>query len=59
MITGTVPPSTPQATPATNEARSEQRKVIAEAISSTSARRPIGRDSPTAASAASRSAWPP
>ena len=35
MITGTVPPSTLQAAPETYEARSEQRKTIAEAISET------------------------
>ena len=54
MITWTVPPSTLQAAPATYEARCEQRKTIASAISSTSARRPIGRLAPAAASASSR-----
>jgi hypothetical protein len=43
MITCTVPPSTDQALPATYEARSEHKNAIAPAISSLSARRPIGR----------------
>src|SRR4051795_1192266 len=59
MITCTVPPSTLQAAPATYDARSEQRKTIASAISSTSARRPIGRPAPAAASASSRLRPPP
>ena len=40
---GTVPPSTLHAAPVTYAARSEQRKVITEATSSGSARRPSGR----------------
>src|SRR2546423_2355082 len=59
MITWTGPPSTLQAAPATYEARSEHRKRIASAISPTSARRPIGRPAPAAASASSRLRPPP
>ena len=58
MITGTEPPSTDHAAPATFEARSEHRKTIAAAISSGSASRRIGRFEPAASSASSRLGWP-
>ena len=42
MITGTVPPSTDQAAPATFEAASEQRNTITDAISCSVPSRPTG-----------------
>src|SRR5437588_6554137 len=42
MITGTVPPSTDQAAPATFDAASEQRNAITAAISSSDPKRPSG-----------------
>src|SRR3954451_12501762 len=59
MMTGTEPPSTLQAAPATEDARSEHRKTMASAISSISASRPIGRPAPTASTASSRESCPP
>src|SRR5690349_11670393 len=54
MITGTVPPSTPQAAPVTYDARGEHRKAITAAISSGSAIRFNGRPEATAARTSSR-----
>src|SRR6478736_3921056 len=60
MITGTEPPSTLHAAPATYEARSEHRKTIASAISETSASRPNRRDSESSAAFATEYSgiWP-
>ena len=55
MMTGTAPPSTDHAAPATSLARSEQRKTITSAISCGSAKRPSGTLAAAAASASSRS----
>src|SRR5436305_12648135 len=54
MITGTVPPSAPQAAPVTYDERGEQRNAITAAISSGSAIRFSGRPAATAASTSSR-----
>ena len=57
MMTGTAPPSTDHAAPATSEACSEHRNTITEAISSGPARRRIG--SPLAAASSTSLRVPP
>src|SRR5438132_832484 len=57
MITGTEPPSTDHATPATFEACSEQRKTMTAAISCAEPRRPNGTPEAVRASTSSRDTW--
>jgi hypothetical protein len=54
MITGTAPPSTDHAAPATFEAGSEHRNTTTAAISSSVANRPIGWRDATDSSTSSR-----